>query len=205
MLPAHPLLLQADVLCLGTSLLPAPKHVAGTEETLPHRRDPFSDHLPCLLPASTRETKPPALLLGSMAQQPDEMTKLWGTVSSGEELRCLSLPTEVKSQPCDCPVLCQTGSEEESKAQKQDLVSPPGCALPLQEGKAPGCLTGSPGMALGREALPSAGLGVGSPTSAPQPQPAWEGAHSATGRGCGGERRDKQATGCQMRCSSSKL
>lgn len=66
-----------------------PRHIAEIK-TLPHLRDPFGDYLPCLLLARTRETKPPALLLGSMAQQTDEMIKLWGTISSVEELRCLS-------------------------------------------------------------------------------------------------------------------
>lgn len=96
-----------------------------------------------------------------------------------------------KIQSCDCPVLCQTGSKEESKAQKQDLVSPPGCAL-LQEGRAPGCLTGSPGIALGREALPVAGLGVGSLTL---PRMGGGSRYSCvtalSGRGCGEEVRGR--------------
>lgn len=112
-------------------------------------------------------------------------------LSSTPELRCLPVPTGVKSQPCDCPVLCQTGFNEESKAQKQDLVSPSGCAL-LQEGRARGCLTGSPGIALGREALPAAGLEVGSLTL---PRMGGGSQYSCvialSSRGCGGEVRDK--------------
>lgn len=101
-----------------------------------------------------------------------------------------ALPTRVKSQPCYCPVLRQTGSKEESKAQKQDLVSPPGCAL-LQEGRVPGCLTRSPGVALGREALPAAELGFGSLTLCRMGGGSRYSCVTALSRGGCGEKRNK--------------
>lgn len=126
--PPPPAGMHRAELCFGTSLLPAPNMLQGLRRGSLTSGTP-GDYLPRLVPARTRETKPPALLLGSMVWQPDEMIKLWGTISSGEELRCLSLPTEVKSQPCDCPALCQTGSEEEgTKARpgvSSRLCSPP--------------------------------------------------------------------------------
>lgn len=56
----------------------------------------------------------------------------------------------------------------------------------------PGCLTRSPGIAPGREALPVTGLGVGSLALPRMPGGSWYSCVAALSRrGCGEERRDK--------------